>query len=119
MGKVAAELGDLVIITSDNPRNEEPHTIIKEIESGVKALKFPFFEPQQLAVEGRGYTIEPDRKHAIEFALSLALPGDIVFIGGKGHETYQVIGSERFPFDDRLVAQEYLQRSLRAAGAQR
>ena len=60
---------------------------------------------------GKAYTIEVDRKQAIELALSWAAPGDVVFIGGKGHETYQIIGNQVFPFDDRVVVQDYIHAS--------
>lgn len=113
MGKVAARFGDLVILTSDNPRSEVPAAIVQEIEPGVKTIGLPFHGQIERAPEGKAYTIEVDRKQAIELALSWATSGDVVFIGGKGHETYQIIGARVFPFDDRVVVQDYLLRSKR------
>ncbi len=107
MGRVAAQWADLVIITSDNPRTETPDSILNEIEAGIKETPLARFDPSGKAPESKCYTRESDRRRAIELALSLARPGDIVFIGGKGHETYQIIGSTRHPFDDRLVVKEY------------
>ncbi|MBI5892756.1 MAG: UDP-N-acetylmuramoyl-L-alanyl-D-glutamate--2,6-diaminopimelate ligase [Deltaproteobacteria bacterium] len=85
MGEIAARLSDIAIITSDNPRNEDPLEIIKEIEAGVK---------------GQDYIIIPDRKEAIKKAVRLAKKGDIIVLAGKGHEKYQIIGNEKSPFDD-------------------
>jgi UDP-N-acetylmuramoyl-L-alanyl-D-glutamate--2,6-diaminopimelate ligase len=93
MGELAARLSDLVVITSDNPRTEEPLAIIKEIEQGVIR-----------AGGAVNYRIIPDRREAIAGALRLARAGDVVMIAGKGHETYQIIGARRFPFDDREAA---------------
>ncbi len=95
MGKVAARLSDLIILTSDNPRGEDPLSIIKEIEGGI---------PKEGAEEM--YEICPDRKEAIYRAISLARADDVVVIAGKGHETTQVIGSKAFPFDDREIVRQ-------------
>ncbi|MBP9664482.1 MAG: UDP-N-acetylmuramoyl-L-alanyl-D-glutamate--2,6-diaminopimelate ligase, partial [Pyrinomonadaceae bacterium] len=97
MGDVAGELSDVVIITSDNPRNEDPLRIITEIEAGVKE-------------KTSEYEIVSDRREAINRAISLAQTGDVVIIAGKGHETYQLIGNDKFHFDDRVVAAEALER---------
>ncbi len=94
MGAAAASLSDRVILTSDNPRSEDPEAIIREIASGLPA--------------GYPVVIEPDRRKAIADALSGALPGDVVLIAGKGHEDYQVIGSVRTHFSDREIVEEYL-----------
>ncbi|ABB15729.1 UDP-N-acetylmuramoyl-L-alanyl-D-glutamate--2,6-diaminopimelate ligase [Carboxydothermus hydrogenoformans] len=96
MGKISATLADITIITSDNPRTEDPEAIINEIEKG-------FFD----ALPGK-YLKEVDRKKAIKTALLLAKPGDTVVIAGKGHEDYQIIGTTKYPFDDRVVAREIL-----------
>lgn len=93
MGRVAAQNSDCVIITSDNPRTEDPLKIISEIKEGMKGL----------AVEK--ITIS-DRREAIRHAISEARDGDVVIIAGKGHENYQIIGNEKFHFDDREVAAE-------------
>ncbi len=113
MGEVAARFGDFVILTSDNPRSEVPAAIVREIEPGVQAMGFPCHEHPARAPERKAYTIEVDRKQAIRLALSWATPGDVVFVGGKGHETYQIIGNQVSPFDDRVVVQDYIHASER------
>jgi len=102
MGAIAAELGDRVWITSDNPRSEPPEAIIEEIARGIVT------PPRE------GYTRVPDRYDAIRDALGWAAPGDTVVIAGKGHETYQLVADRTLPFDDRAVAREILAR--RATG---
>ncbi len=99
MGGLAARLADRVWVTSDNPRSEPPQAIIQEIVAGVRRV-WP--DPD------RYVTIE-DRRAAIRDALAWALPGDTVVIAGKGHETYQIIGSEVLPFDDRAEARRILE----------
>jgi UDP-N-acetylmuramoyl-L-alanyl-D-glutamate--2,6-diaminopimelate ligase len=113
MGKVGARFGDIVILTSDNPRSEEPAAIVREIEPGVQSLGFRYHASHTVAPGEKTYSIEVDRRRAIGLALSWAAPGDLVFIGGKGHETYQLIGNQVFPFDDRVVVQEYAKASNR------
>jgi UDP-N-acetylmuramoyl-L-alanyl-D-glutamate--2,6-diaminopimelate ligase len=95
MGEAATRLADVTVITSDNPRSENPEAIIAEIEPGAKR-------------GGGAYRIEPDRRAAIELALGEAGPGDVVIIAGKGHETGQQFVDRTTPFDDRLVAAETL-----------
>ncbi len=107
MGQTAASISDLVIVTSDNPRTEEPERIIEDIKPGAHAKNLPLIEPESRPSLDRGHTVVVDRKKAIRLALSWASPGDMVFIGGKGHETYQIIGGETFPFDDRQVVLDY------------
>jgi UDP-N-acetylmuramyl-tripeptide synthetase len=99
MGEAAARGSDYAVVTSDNPRSEDPLAIIREIENGLAAAG---------AIAGRNYEIEPDRRLAIRSALAQAVAGDTVVIAGKGHETYQTIGSRSLPFDDRVVARELL-----------
>jgi UDP-N-acetylmuramoyl-L-alanyl-D-glutamate--2,6-diaminopimelate ligase len=100
MGRVAGLLSDVVVVTSDNPRTEEPAAIIREVEPGVKA---------GLLESGRGrYVTHVDRRDAIRYAIGQAEPGDIVVIAGKGHEDYQIIGKDKHPFDDRVVAWEMI-----------
>lgn len=89
MGKVAEELSDAVIITSDNPRSEDPSTIIQQIEKGF--LK-------------KEYVVEVDREKAIEKAIEMASPKDVILIAGKGHEAYQIFANQTIPFDDRKKA---------------
>ncbi len=97
MGEIAGEYSDLVIITSDNPRNEDPLKIIAEIEVGVKT---------QIAE----YYALPDRREAIYKAVAAAKTNDVVIIAGKGHENYQIVGGNKFHFDDREVVLEALLR---------
>ncbi len=109
MGGVAGQLGDLVIVTSDNPRSEDPGAIIRDIEEGVRDAGLPRLPGRKLNCGGKGYAVEPDRRRAIELALWSACPGDLLCIGGKGHETYQIIGNRTFPFDDRVVVRDYFE----------
>jgi len=88
MAKVAEELADRIVVTSDNPRTEDPHQIIAEILAGFD----PATRPAVL--------VEPDRARAIHAALAMTEPGDVVLIAGKGHEDYQIIGQQRIHFDD-------------------
>jgi UDP-N-acetylmuramoyl-L-alanyl-D-glutamate--2,6-diaminopimelate ligase len=92
MGQVVSELADLSLVTSDNPRSEDPAAIAAEV------------------VDGLDLEVELDRRRAIERALELARPGDVVVIAGKGHEQGQEIGGRKLPFDDRQVAREALRR---------
>jgi UDP-N-acetylmuramoyl-L-alanyl-D-glutamate--2,6-diaminopimelate ligase len=96
MGRLASELADRVVITSDNPRTEDPDFIIEEIVAGI--------DPE--LIESKT-VIEPDRSEAIRIAiLNEAKPGDLVVIAGKGHETYQIVGDRIFHFDDREKVRE-------------
>jgi UDP-N-acetylmuramoyl-L-alanyl-D-glutamate--2,6-diaminopimelate ligase len=99
MGAIATRLSDVVIITSDNPRSEDPDAIIREIEEGA---------------EKKNYFIAPGRKEAIKKAVDMADDGDIVLVAGKGHETYQEIRGVRHDFDDREVLKEMIQDRLRS-----
>jgi UDP-N-acetylmuramoyl-L-alanyl-D-glutamate--2,6-diaminopimelate ligase len=98
MGKTVTEMSDYAIITNDNPRSEEPQSIINDIIKGIK---------------NNNYCVIFDRKEAISKSFSLAGPGDIVLIAGKGHEGYQVIKDKMIAFDDREVARECL-RSMKS-----
>jgi UDP-N-acetylmuramoyl-L-alanyl-D-glutamate--2,6-diaminopimelate ligase len=108
MGAVAGRLSDLVIVTSDNPRSEDPLRIIDEICLGVTADAWRDHEPRLLTIVDRG--------EAISRAIELARPGDLVLIAGKGHEKYQVIGAHTVPFDDVVVAREALGRRRSNSG---
>ena len=102
MGAAAARLAEYTVVTSDNPRSEDPHAIIAEIAAGAKkAMDDP-----------KRYVTIADRREAIARALGAARPGDLLVIAGKGHETTQSLGSRTIPFDDRVVARE----ALRAMG---
>jgi len=108
MGKAAAELADLVLLTSDNPRSENPARILQQIEQGVQQAQLPLLSPDVLAYSERGYCVEVDRHAAIRLALLAAQPGDTVLIAGKGHEKVQIIGDERIAFDDVQQARELI-----------
>ncbi|MFZ1728797.1 MAG: UDP-N-acetylmuramoyl-L-alanyl-D-glutamate--2,6-diaminopimelate ligase [Bacteroidota bacterium] len=95
MGAAAATLSDVTVITSDNPRTEDPDAIIRDILAGV---------PEGLPVQ-----VKPNRKTAIHHALRMARPGDIVLVAGKGHENYQIIGTTRRHFDDREVVRAFFE----------
>jgi UDP-N-acetylmuramoyl-L-alanyl-D-glutamate--2,6-diaminopimelate ligase len=97
MGRIAAELADVVVVTSDNPRTENPGAIIDDIEQGMG---------------GVAHLRIPDRLTAIHTALQQARPGDTLLLAGKGHETYQVLGTEKVPFDER----EIVRRAIGADG---
>jgi UDP-N-acetylmuramoyl-L-alanyl-D-glutamate--2,6-diaminopimelate ligase len=96
MGEVVSGAADVAVITSDNPRHEDPAVIIEEIRAGL--------------VDKAEVVVEPDRARAIERAVALAAPGDIVLVAGKGHEAVIEIGDERIPFDDRAVAADAVRR---------
>ena len=95
MGEVAAEYSDFLIVTSDNPRLEDPLAIINDILPGVKKHQTE-------------YVVVPNRKEAIFYAVQHAQPGDVVVLAGKGHEDYQVLGNEKIHFDEREIVQEAL-----------
>jgi UDP-N-acetylmuramoyl-L-alanyl-D-glutamate--2,6-diaminopimelate ligase len=103
MGEVAVRLADQVLLTSDNPRSEDPLAIIDDVLAGM---------PASSPVE-----IDPDRRRAIESAVNRAGPGDVVLIAGKGHETTQVIGDRTIPFDDRAVARAAIERAVATKGS--
>jgi UDP-N-acetylmuramoyl-L-alanyl-D-glutamate--2,6-diaminopimelate ligase len=95
MGEVATALADLAVLTTDNPRSEDPAAIIEEVRAGVR-------DPERLVVE-------PDRRAAIELAVSSARPHDVIVVAGKGHETGQVFADRTLPFDDRDVLLQALE----------
>jgi UDP-N-acetylmuramoyl-L-alanyl-D-glutamate--2,6-diaminopimelate ligase len=98
MGEAVARLADLAVVTSDNPRTEDPGRIIADIEGGVRAGGMV---PADASGTARGYLVEPDRRAAIALAVRSARPGDIVLVAGKGHEDYQIVGTEKRHLDDR------------------
>ena len=97
MGGIASDKSDKAILTSDNPRDEEPETIIEEMEAGVAPQNF------------KKVLVITDRKQAIKAACQLAQPNDIILIAGKGHETYQEIKGVRQDFDDMKIVKETLE----------
>jgi len=104
MGRAATERSDIVILTSDNPRTEDPMAILQEVEAGVRDV---------LEAGRVRYEMIPDRRTAIETAVREAKHGDMVLIAGKGHEDYQIIGKQKFHFDDREVAREAVGKLVR------
>jgi len=108
MGAVAGRGADLAVVTSDNPRTEDPFRIISEIEPGLAQAACARRSSAEAVAGESGYVVEPDRRAAIELALACARPGDVVLIAGKGHEDYQLVGAERRHFDDREEARRAL-----------
>jgi UDP-N-acetylmuramoyl-L-alanyl-D-glutamate--2,6-diaminopimelate ligase len=100
MAKVVEQFADLAIVTSDNPRTENPNDIISQIIAG-------FTNPNSSKIK-----VEPDRKKAIALAIKSAGPGDVVLIAGKGHENYQIIGKQKLPFSDKSIALYLLQNKI-------
>jgi len=98
MGMAAAELSDFVVLTSDNPRSEDPLDIMNDALVGIRRFDTP-------------HVAEPDRAKAIRIAIGQARPGDVVLLAGKGHETYQVLRDQTIQFDDREVARAVLKDS--------
>ena len=94
MGEVAGRMADVTVLTSDNPRSEDPVAIIDQVRAGVGG--------------GTELLVEPDRRTAIRLAIVLARPGDVLVLAGKGHETAQVTAEGPVPFDDRQVARQVL-----------
>ena len=95
MGDIASQLSDILILTSDNPRGEEPMKIIDDILSGIEKNK-------------KSVYIHENRRKAIEYALKISGKNDIILLAGKGHETYQLIWNEKIPMDERNIVREFL-----------
>ncbi len=111
MGRIAVAGSDLSIITSDNPRTEDPQKIIAQIAEGAGETGARMIAARELAAGAdglAGYSVEPDRRAAIRLAVAAAANGDIVLIAGKGHEDYQILGTSKVHFDDREEAAEAL-----------
>ncbi|XXF76460.1 UDP-N-acetylmuramoyl-L-alanyl-D-glutamate--2,6-diaminopimelate ligase [Myxococcaceae bacterium GXIMD 01537] len=104
MGTAAAEGADLVVVTSDNPRTEDPEEIISQVTPGLEKAGLRRISAGKAKSGEKGYLVEADRRAAIEQAVSLAKDEDVILIAGKGHENYQIVGGEKLPFDDRQVA---------------
>ena len=96
MANLAHAMSDVLILTSDNPRNEEPEAILEEMLKGI--------DPKEQA----DVPVIVNRREAIKTACRMARPGDILLVAGKGHETYQEIKGVRYPFDDSAILKEYL-----------
>ena len=97
MGAIAADNSDFVIVTSDNPRTEEPEEIIREIVAGMKNKRTP-------------KKVICDREEAIHWAIDNARPGDVILLAGKGHEDYQVVGHEKRHMDEREIVADWLEK---------
>jgi UDP-N-acetylmuramoyl-L-alanyl-D-glutamate--2,6-diaminopimelate ligase len=111
MGQIAAGLADICIITSDNPRFEDPMDIIQIILEGVRKQGLSPYNPDDAikSPSARGYIVEPERSTAIDLAIRISRNWDMILIAGKGHETNQIIGNQTIPFDDRLIAKKALE----------
>jgi UDP-N-acetylmuramoyl-L-alanyl-D-glutamate--2,6-diaminopimelate ligase len=112
MGAAAIESSDVVIITSDNPRTEDPLSIIRDIEQGLaeQGVKTSSHDAAtQIAPGKKPYTVIPGRPEAVAVAIGLARPGDVVVLAGKGHERTQEFAGGSIDFDDRIVAAEALE----------
>ncbi len=114
MGEIAGRYSDMCIITSDNPRSEDPASIIEQVRAGIVPLGIKEYAGRELdnGFNEKGFTAVESRREAIRLALRLAKTGDIVLIAGKGHEDYQIVGAERHHFDDREEAAEALRECL-------
>jgi UDP-N-acetylmuramoyl-L-alanyl-D-glutamate--2,6-diaminopimelate ligase len=106
MGRIAAEISDLAIVTSDNPRTEDPFVIMGQVRAGITPLNLKEYAIDQLAdgFTEKGFAMLENRHEAIRLAVRVAVPGDIVLLAGKGHEDYQIIGTAKHHFDDREEA---------------
>jgi len=119
MGAAALNGSDVVIVTSDNPRTEDPLAIIAEIEGGMSSAgtRVSSLDGTQMGVSGKTpYLVIPDRREAIAGAVGIAGPGDVVVLAGKGHEDYQIIGETKVHFDDREVVREEIRRRKAECG---
>jgi UDP-N-acetylmuramoyl-L-alanyl-D-glutamate--2,6-diaminopimelate ligase len=106
MGRIAAGMSDLAIVTSDNPRTEDPSGILEQIKGGITPLGLREYRPEELAngFTEKGFILLENRHDAIQLAVSLSRPDDILLLAGKGHEDYQIIGTVKHHFDDREEA---------------
>ena len=104
MGEIAARDADLAVVTSDNPRTEDPASIVAQIVDGLRRTGTPELAAAALTPGARGFHVEVDRRTAIRRAAAAAAAGDVLLIAGKGHEDYQIVGSARLHFDDREEA---------------
>jgi UDP-N-acetylmuramoyl-L-alanyl-D-glutamate--2,6-diaminopimelate ligase len=108
MGEAAAEGADVVVVTSANPRSEDPDEIIAEITPGIEKTGMRRMSAGKAKSGEKGYLVEVDRAKAIQVAANLAKEGDVILVAGKGHEAYQIIEDEKHPFDDREEAAQAL-----------
>ena len=106
MAEAVARHADRILATSDNPRTEDPISILHDVEAGLSGLNR--VDPETLVDHEGSYSVVPDRREAIELAIEMARPEDTVVLAGKGHEDYQIVGREKLPFDDRSEARRAL-----------
>ena len=112
MGEAVGARADIAIITNDNPRTEAPEAIAEPVEEGMRRTGLAplgVLAPMEIAAAAKGYMVVLDRQQAIALAIAAARPGDVVLIAGKGHEDYQIVGTTKNPFDDRVEARLGLQ----------
>ena len=119
MGEAVGKRADAAIVTSDNPRTEDPAAIAMPVEEGLRSGGLAREAIAALSRGARGYLVELDRRNAIDLAIASARPGDVVLVAGKGHEDYQVIGTTKRSFDDRLEARAALKRRRNAVRTSR
>ncbi len=109
MGEIGTRISDLAILTSDNPRTEDPVAILAEVREGARKVKVPELSREEaLSASGKGFIVVKDRREAIDLGVRVLRAGDLLLVAGKGHEDYQILGTERRHFDDR----EELRRAL-------
>ncbi|MGM0597515.1 MAG: UDP-N-acetylmuramoyl-L-alanyl-D-glutamate--2,6-diaminopimelate ligase [Myxococcota bacterium] len=106
MGASVDKISDISLVTSDNPRTENPDAIIKDILPGIRSRRYP---PEKLRTISKGHIVVTDRKAAIKTAIKYARNNDVVLIAGKGHEDYQIIGKVKHHFDDRQIAAQFME----------
>jgi UDP-N-acetylmuramoyl-L-alanyl-D-glutamate--2,6-diaminopimelate ligase len=115
MGSAVRDASDLAVVTSDNPRTENPNTIIDMILPGIEGGNMPRVDVSKLSILSRGFAVEPDRRLAVSAAILAAKEDDTVLIAGKGHEDYQILGTTKTHFDDREEARAALNRMKKGA----
>ena len=110
MGEIVTRLCDLAVVTSDNPRTEDPGAIIAQILEGARKANNREYSAADLenGFKDKGYVVEADRRRAIQLGIRVSEAGDTVLIAGKGHETYQILKDGKIPFDDREVARRII-----------
>ena len=111
MGQAAGDRSDVVVVTSDNPRTEQPSAILADIVPGVERSPLRRASEAELRSGSRGFLVVEDRVEAIAASIRVTRPGDVILIAGKGHEDYQIVGTTKQPFDDRKVVQAALRRA--------